>query len=243
MTIATPRRFRRAMPPMVLMAAVTCSAFAQPGIESAPLDLREAVERSLETGDVHSYTFELDESQFVYLVANQKTVDVKVTVYNPGGETVGVYDGPARGPESVQFFSRDAGVYRVEVTPFESEQGEYVIELRRADAKATTPEGLVGQMIAPYDDPHTPGGVVAVVRDGEIIFAETFGAKLGEGEGGSLLVAVHQQQVAAGKRAGDREVDGERGLANAALCVPDYQYHSALTLLAFVNRNGMICPS
>jgi CubicO group peptidase (beta-lactamase class C family) len=176
MTIATPRRFRRAMPPMVLMAAVTCSAFAQPGIESAPLDLREAVERSLETGDVHSYTFELDESQFVYLVANQKTVDVKVTVYNPAGETVGVYDGPARGPESVQFFSQDAGVYRVEVTPFESEQGEYVIELRRAEAKATTPEGLVGQMIAPYDDPHTPGGVVAVVRDGEIIFAETFGA-------------------------------------------------------------------
>lgn len=176
MTIATPRRFRRDILPLALMAAATCTAFAQPATESVPLDLREAVARSLETNDVHSYTFELDESQFVYLVANQKTVDVVVTVYNPAGETVGVYDGPARGPESVQFFSRDAGVYRVEVAPFEGEEGGYEIELRRAEPKATTPEALVGQMIAPYDDPDTPGGVVAVVRDGELIFAEAFGA-------------------------------------------------------------------
>lgn len=176
MTIATRPRFRRHILPLALMAGATCTAFARPATESVPLDLREVVSGSLETGDAHSYTFELDESQFVYLVANQKTVDVVVTVYNPAGDTIGEYDGPARGLESVQFFSRDAGVYRVEVAPFDNERGEYEIELRKAEPKATTPEGLVGQMITPYDDPNTPGGVVAVVRDGEIIFAETFGA-------------------------------------------------------------------
>jgi len=176
MTHATRPRTRLAMLPTVLMAAATCTAFAQPAIEPAPLDLREEVARSLEAGDVHSYTVELEESQFVYLVADQRTVDVVVRVYNPAGEKIGEYDGPARGPEAVQFFSREAGVYRVEVAPFEGEKGGYEIELRRAEQKATTPEGLVSQMIAPYDDPNTPGGVVAVVRDGEVVFADAFGA-------------------------------------------------------------------
>src|SRR3546814_2532951 len=46
---------------------------------------------------------------------------------------------------------------------------------------------------------------------------KSIGAQLGKGEGGPLLVAVHQQEVAARKRARHREVDGKGRLADTAL--------------------------
>src|SRR3546814_5748952 len=61
---------------------------------------------------------------------------------------------------------------------------------------------------------------------------KSIGAQLGKGEGGPLLVAVHQQEVAARKRARHREVDGKGHLADTALSVSDCQYHSALAPLA-----------
>src|SRR3546814_10134851 len=48
---------------------------------------------------------------------------------------------------------------------------------------------------------------------------KSIGAQLGKGEGGPLLVAVHQQEVAARKRARHREVDGKGRLADTALSV------------------------
>src|SRR3546814_9029470 len=50
---------------------------------------------------------------------------------------------------------------------------------------------------------------------------KSIGAQLGKGEGGPLLVAVHQQEVAARKRARHREVDGKGRLADTALSVSD----------------------
>src|SRR3546814_2522443 len=56
-----------------------------------------------------------------------------------------------------------------------------------------------------------------------------------------LLVAVHQQEVAARKRARHREVDGKGRLADTALSVSDCQYHSALAPLAIWLRCSMVC--
>src|SRR3546814_8140672 len=70
---------------------------------------------------------------------------------------------------------------------------------------------------------------------------KSIGAQLGKGEGGPLLVAVHQQEVAARKRARHREVDGKGRLADTALSVSDCQYHSALAPLAIWLRCSMVC--
>ena len=81
-------------------------------------------------------------------------------------------------------------------------------------------------------------------RDGGIAcLPKPLGAELGEGKGGALLVAIDQQQIAAGECQRDREVDGERGLADTALGISDCQYHSALASLPSVSRFGIICPS
>src|SRR3546814_8782831 len=70
---------------------------------------------------------------------------------------------------------------------------------------------------------------------------KSIGAQLGKGEGRPLLVAVHQQEVAARKLARHREVDGKGRLADTALSVSDCQYHSALAPLAIWLRCSMVC--
>ncbi len=159
---------------LLALATVSGLALAQDGGDT--LTLGEPIARSIEKEGVHNYTLTLSESEFVYLVADQHTVDVVVTVFNPAGEKIGTYDGPARGGENVQFFSKEAGDYRVEIKAFEDQAGDYEVEVRRAEPKATTPEGLVEQLIAPYDDPEVPGGVIAIARDGEVTYARAFGS-------------------------------------------------------------------
>ena len=87
---------------------------------------------------------------------------------------MGTFDGPARGPEQFQFETAKAGLYRISVAPFEKEQGEYTVRILRQEPLADTPAGKVDQMMAPYRA-DTPGGVVAVVRGGEIVFGAGYG--------------------------------------------------------------------
>src|SRR5690606_14787827 len=68
-----------------------------------------------------------------------------------------------------------AGDYRIEVTPFERQSGRYALVVSRVEPVATTPEGKVDQLIAAFDRPDTPGGVVAVVRGGEVVYTRPFG--------------------------------------------------------------------
>lgn len=132
--------------------------------------------RSLEAGDRHAYVLDLEAGRFVYGEADQRTVDVVVTVFDGEGQKVAEFDGPARGAEAFQFESVSAGTYRIEIAPFEGEEGEYAFTLVRVEPVASTPEGRVEQMVAPYDRPGVPGGVVAVVRDGRVVYSHAFGA-------------------------------------------------------------------
>jgi CubicO group peptidase (beta-lactamase class C family) len=135
-------------------------------------DRRET--RELKTGDTHVYGVVVEKGQFVLGEAFQSGVDVVVTVTDPEGSAVGTFDSPARGPEYFQFETDKAGVYRVSIAPFEEEEGEYSVRILRMEPLADTPEGKVAQMMAPYG-PDGPGGVVAVVRGGEIGFSAGYG--------------------------------------------------------------------
>ena len=130
--------------------------------------------RELKTGDTHVYGLHAQKGQFVFGEALQRSVDVVVTVTDPGGELVGTFDGPARGPEDFQFETGKTGLYRISVSPFEKQQGEYSVRILRQEPLADTPAGKVDQMMAPYRA-DTPGGVVAVVRGGEIAFSAVYG--------------------------------------------------------------------
>lgn len=130
---------------------------------------------SLAATDRRVYAIELAEHHFVSGVVDQRTVDVVVTIIGPDGAHLGEFDGPGRGPEPFHFETKTAGNYRIEVTPFERQQGRYTIVLKRAEPVAVTPEKRVDQLMADYDGEAMPGGVIGVVRNGMMVFSKGYG--------------------------------------------------------------------
>lgn len=156
----------------------------------------KTVERDLPAGGVHAYTLDLSARQFVYGVAEQQTVDVVITVYDPTGRTVATFDGPARGPEPFQFATETAGRYRIAITPFAREHGRYALTAHRIEAVAGTPAGRVDQIMVGYGGEGAPGGVVAVTRGGALVFARGYGlADLESGVPNTPRTVYHMASV------------------------------------------------
>lgn len=125
---------------------------------------------------VDEYSINAKENSFLLGVVEQISVDVIVTVFDGDGKKLAEFDGPGRGAERFQFETKQAGVYKIKVAAFEEETGEYEVTLTRIEPVATDPADRVDQLMAPYDNPKTPGGVVAVIQGGKITFARGYGA-------------------------------------------------------------------
>ena len=164
----------------ILMLAITWCAPAGAAVaqseDARPLRRGERVSRELAPGERHAYALRLAAGQFVLGTAHQQGVDVVVTVTRPDGGGEGAFDGSARGPEAFSFRTRDAGTYRIEITPFEDrETGSYVLVLDRIEPAATTPAGRIDQLFAAWDRPGSPGAAVAVARGGEVLYQHGYG--------------------------------------------------------------------
>ena len=129
---------------------------------------------TINKGDVHSYFLSLQENQFVLGEAMQIEVDTIVTIFDPEGHLVEAFDGPSTGSESFQFNSKMSGDYKITVSPFKETEGKYSLKIFVAEPIATTPEGKIDQAMAIYNE-SSPGGVVAVVRNGKINFVKGYG--------------------------------------------------------------------
>ncbi|MGD8497102.1 MAG: serine hydrolase [Gemmatimonadales bacterium] len=129
---------------------------------------------SLGPDDVQAYQVQLDSASFVTGQVEQTSVDVRVTVRDPSGDRVVSVDGPSRGPEEFQFATDATGVYRIEVAPFQHATGRYELTVDRVEPEASNPADRVDQLMSRFGE-DTPGGVVAVVRDGEVAFARAYG--------------------------------------------------------------------
>ena len=160
-----------------------------------PLPVAVSIADSLGPDGVHGYRLDLAADQFVFVEADQQTMDVVLTVFGPGGERVTAVDVTARGPELLTFPTASAGPHRLEVTPFQRQTGRYAVALRRTEPLATTPEGRVDQMMWGYEE-DTPGTVVAVVRGGDVAFARGYGlANLEYGTPNTAATPYHVASV------------------------------------------------
>lgn len=143
--------------------------------DDTPLRTGRTLSGTLESDSEHSYTVELDDGMFVFGNANQLTVDVVVTVVGPDGEDVARFDSPARGEEVFTFTTEASGTYRIVVTPFEQQQGDYEITLEKSEPVATDPEDRVDQLMTPFSGDDTPGAVIGVMNNGEVAFERGYG--------------------------------------------------------------------
>jgi CubicO group peptidase (beta-lactamase class C family) len=148
---------------------------AQTSVADRKLLLKQAVTDSLPPKSTHGFTIDLKKDQFVFGEVNQITADVEIRITNPNGEQVAKIDGPARGPEILQFESSEAGTYRVEVSPFQEETGRYSIELFRVEKLAADPAKRVDQLMVAFDNDRVPGAAIAVMRKAKIIFSKAYG--------------------------------------------------------------------
>jgi CubicO group peptidase (beta-lactamase class C family) len=158
--------------------AVAAPAAAQAGPSNAAeptlLTPGHAVSDSIGPDTGRTYEIDLAPTQFVYAEVDQETVDVMVEAYRPDGTIVGVVDGSVRGPEAIRFDTEAAGRFRLVVRSARGEAGRYTVLLRRVEPTADTPAGRVDQLMAGYD-PAAPGTVIAVTRNGELVFGRGYG--------------------------------------------------------------------
>ena len=167
--IGTPR------PLALLLFVLAPISSAQEPMVPATLVLERTVEANLDSSGRDNYVVDVGAGHFVHGTANQISVDVVVTVFGPNDAQLAKFDGPAVGPEPFTFETRTAGRYRVEVAPFEKASGDYAITLEILEPIAKTGPGRVDQLMTGFSGDATPGGVIAVVRSGEVLFEKAYG--------------------------------------------------------------------
>ena len=162
---------------MRLLLLLLVFVFAQSAVAQnlAELTVGQSVDGSLVHGEEDVYTLQLDADQFVAGWANQITVDVVIVISGPDGEEVNRTDVSGRGADNFQFEAEAAGEYRIVITPFEEAEGNYALVVNRIEPIATEPEAVVDQLMAAFDRDTSPGVVVGIVRDGEIVFSRAYG--------------------------------------------------------------------
>ncbi len=160
---------------LFLLLAPVIARTPLPAQDAVPLAVGRRVEGALTADAVRRYSLTLPASRFVIGEVDQLSVDAVITIFAPDGRRIAAFDGPARGPDPFVLRAESAGTYRIEVTPYQREEGRYAILVRSVEPFATTPEGRADQAMAPFAGPDRPGGVVAVTRGGRIVFARGYG--------------------------------------------------------------------
>jgi len=61
------------------------------------------------------------------------------------------------------------------VAPFEKKTGNYSLELKVVEPVATEPGKRADQLFYPYSEEGVPGGVVGVIKNGELVFSRAYG--------------------------------------------------------------------
>ncbi len=163
---------------LVLLALLLSSSslFSQTANKSSiALRMNTPLDGELSKKGVKSYKITTKEGNFVYGFVDQLTVDVVVTIFDPAGKKIATFDGPGSGPEHFSFETKVKGAFVIEVSPFKEKEGRYSIVLKRAEPVAKEAEKRVDQLMAAYDNAETPGGVVGVIKNGEVQFAKGYG--------------------------------------------------------------------
>jgi CubicO group peptidase (beta-lactamase class C family) len=142
---------------------------------SGDLSIGEIVEGELELESPDTFYFDFSADTYVYGICNQVSVDVVVTLYDSAGTSLGQFDGPGVGPEIFNFAISDAGSYMLEIAPFEKKTGKYTLELKIVEPIATDPEKRADQLFYAYSEEGVPGGVVGVIKNGEVVFSKAYG--------------------------------------------------------------------
>jgi C-terminal processing protease CtpA/Prc len=117
--------------------------------QTRPLLPNSPIERELAGGQTHVYTIKLDAGQMARVIAEQKGIDVVVSVIAPDGAKLFEVDSPngTAGDEPAAIAAKEGGLYRIEIRSLEKNAatGRYAIRL---DKFLTEAEYATGRLAA-----------------------------------------------------------------------------------------------
>jgi CHAT domain-containing protein/tetratricopeptide (TPR) repeat protein len=126
-----------------LLAGVGLSQDTKQVNNASPLELKKPIERTIKSGEIHSYSVSINLGQVLDVVVEQRGVDVVVEVMAPDGSKVIEVDSPngSEGPEVVLLKTAHSGTYILQVRPLENgASGRYVVTLN--DRRTPTEKDL-----------------------------------------------------------------------------------------------------
>jgi CubicO group peptidase (beta-lactamase class C family) len=170
-------RLNRFAPAILLLLAAAAAPGGAAAQEPAPLVAGQRYEGTLQPGGTRTHAVALEADRFVSGRIHRLQGSATITITGPDDEHVERFDantGPA-GAQHFRFRTTAAGTHRIQVTaPGDGDVVRYLLLLQRVEPVATTPEGRTDQTMAMFGD-DTPGAVIAVVRNGQLVFARGYG--------------------------------------------------------------------
>ena len=130
--------------------AVFVSSFVQTDRDVRVLAAGQTVERSLDSGERHTYQLTLNAGEFVSIIVEQRGIDVAVRSVDPGDVTLAKFQDDYRktGEEHPAIVAATTGTYSLIVTPEFSGQGAGEDTIRIAEVRQATAEDRSLQEVA-----------------------------------------------------------------------------------------------
>jgi CubicO group peptidase (beta-lactamase class C family) len=156
--------------PLALVAVVATATAQAPVLRQG-----RTVTGTLAPGDTARFTIEADSGSFAWASVDQRSVDVIVRVLDPSGKVLAGGNALSVGVERIGIETKVSGANQLQVIPAPGDAGAYTVTLDRVERVATDPRKLADQLFRIYDHNDSPGGEVAVFKNGKTLFAKAYG--------------------------------------------------------------------
>lgn len=144
------------------------------------LKLNDTISKEISSIKNHDYTLYLEDNQLAFLTLNQIGVDVAITSFGTDGKKIREFDSPngRYGPEMIIINSTKKGLYKLQIASIDPKdiEGEYKLSVQKIIKKATTLFEQVDQVFLPWDNSNTPGAAVAIIKNGSVVYQNTYGS-------------------------------------------------------------------
>jgi CubicO group peptidase (beta-lactamase class C family) len=144
------------------------------GQHSERLQPGTTVEGALDTNGSRLYSLQLPANRFVYGELDEREVQSAVTVLGPSGQEIRRFN--TYGPlERFHIEGFAAGTYWIRVSTARGEGGTFVLRLSPSEALGRTSAERTNQLLKAYYRAKEPGGTVAVLRQGKVVYSASTG--------------------------------------------------------------------
>ena len=143
--------------------------------QPAPLRLGVPVRGNLAANDTAKFSVSLRDSVFVLGTVEQHDQPLAVRIVTRAQAQRARFEHPGTGALRFSAIAGDSGVHEIQVFAPSGKAAAYTLTLLRQEPLSREPARRADQLLARYDDPSTPGGVVRVWRNGRVLYTKGFG--------------------------------------------------------------------